>query len=252
MFTPLTTICPRVGTSSRNNNRRNVLLPAPECPVRNVIEPSSNCTETLRSASVPLSKRLVTSRNSIWLIGVVSRVAREQRVDEPLRFERPQVLGRLTDADEMHRQSAVVCNREQHPGLRRPVELRDDETGQTHRRVELFDLRKRVLSDAAVENQQNRMRRARVELRDHALDLREFFHQVRFRLQAARRIGDHDVHAARLTRAHRIEYHRRAVGTLCLRDRPECRFVRPSSSAARRRRHETYRPPREARPSLAP
>ena len=62
---PFTSTRPRVARSAHSTSFRNVLLPAPEWPLRNTIEPSPMASETPRSASAPFSKRLPTCWNSI-------------------------------------------------------------------------------------------------------------------------------------------------------------------------------------------
>jgi hypothetical protein len=48
---PLTRICPRVGSTSRDRQRINVDLPLPDSPMTTKISPSITSSDTLRTAS---------------------------------------------------------------------------------------------------------------------------------------------------------------------------------------------------------
>ena len=88
---------------------------------------------------------------------------------------------------------------------RRAVELRDDEPGDGHRCGEHLRLLHGVLADGAVEHEQRLVRRAGQPLGDDARDLLELRHQPFARVQAARRIDDEDVGAARDGRLDGVE-----------------------------------------------
>src|SRR5436309_84490 len=85
------------------------------------------CTGSASSGSRTL-QLLGTETNDGDGVLRVSR-AREQCVDERARVHRDEVLGLLTDAEELHRQAELVDDREDGTALRGPIQLRDDEAG---------------------------------------------------------------------------------------------------------------------------
>ena len=62
-----------------------------------------------------------------------SRCLAEQCVGEFFRAERLQILDLLADADEIHRNRTLPCDRGENTALRRAVEFGDDQAGEAER-----------------------------------------------------------------------------------------------------------------------
>src|SRR5580704_12879869 len=94
------------------------------------------------------------------------------------RGERRQIVDTLADADEMHRQSMLLRQRDQNAAARRAVEFRHHEAGDTRGTMKRLDLRQRILSHRGVQHQQHRMRSRYVDLFDDAHDFFKLVHQL--------------------------------------------------------------------------
>ena len=103
------------------------------------------------------------------------------------------------------------CNSGQHTAFGRAIELGDDQTGELQCLVKGFDLRQRILSGVAVDDQKDFMRRRAdaltAGLGDGAFDFFELFHQVQLRGQTAGGVHQHHIFAAGLTGTDRVEAH---------------------------------------------
>src|SRR5438445_4118249 len=78
-----------------------------------------------------------SAMKSVSLFQTLARSG-EQRFDEGVRIERPQVLDAFSDPDVAHRQLHLVADSDDDPALRRTVELGEHDSGDADARVELF------------------------------------------------------------------------------------------------------------------
>ena len=139
-------------------------------------------------------------------------------VSEGLGVERGQILDRLADADEVHRQAELAGQSHQNAALGGAVELGDHESGDAGDLAEGLDLRERVLADGGVQHQQRRVRRACVLLLQDANDLLELGHQLLLVLQPPGGIDQQNVGAFGFRAFQRLEGDAGRIGALCARD----------------------------------
>ena len=104
--------------------------------------------------------------------------------------------------------------------------------------MELHGLRQRVLSLVRIEYQQHFVRGRGVGARDHALDLLQFFHQVRLAVQPAGRVCDQYVAAAGFGRLHRVEGDCSRIRAGLLRDQVRAGALSPDGQLFDRRSAE--------------
>src|SRR3954470_21874080 len=121
-FCPLTITAPEVGRSIAGMSLRSVDLPAPERPVRNAISPASSAKLTFSRALLPPAKRLATAEKLT-----------NQRLREIARDERSQVVDVFADADEEQRHRSLGGDRAGRAALRRAIEFRQHQAGETER-----------------------------------------------------------------------------------------------------------------------
>ena len=169
---------------------------------------------------------------------------------------------RTTNSDALNTPKSSVCSPtpmkrignlqplrdgENHAALGGAVELGDDQAGHAQPLVEFLRLRDRILPDGSVEHQQHLVRCARVEAREHALDLLELLHEVSLRVQSAGRVGDQhiDVARARGLSASKITAAGSSPGLL--RDDGHVIARRPDLAIVRAPPRERYRRPRASR-----
>src|SRR5215472_10330355 len=181
----------------------------------------------MNSTSGPMSSASLSSGLSLRLPGadavmavssaptwdLSSRQTRDGR-GKISRRERREIVHTFADADEVHRQFVLGRDRDQDAAAGGAVELGHHETGDAGGPGEFVDLRERVLPDGGVEHQQDRMRRAGVQLLHHPHDLLELPHERRLVLQPAGGVDDQHVAALAARRLQRLERERGSVGTL--------------------------------------
>lgn len=114
----------------------------------------------------------------------------KQRLRELFGVEGLQVVRLLAEADEFDGQAEFLLDRHHHAAFARTVELGHDEAGERHGLVEFARLVQRVHAGAAVEHEQDFVRRPGQLLADDAMELEQFLHEVVLRVQAARRINE--------------------------------------------------------------
>src|SRR5690349_15879080 len=85
------------------------------------------------SPMLPRASRLRVRDLAVRVTAVDPRLLLDQRPGELLGIERPQVLERLADPDQLHGDAQLGGDREGHPTPRAPVELGEDRTGHLNR-----------------------------------------------------------------------------------------------------------------------
>src|SRR5687767_8003609 len=158
------------------------------------------------SSSVPAGPRVVS-------LGT----ARQHGIDERSRLERDEVVRLLPHAEVADRQLQLVDDREDGAAFRRPIELRDHEPGDRRGLGELARLDDRVLALRAIQHEEHLVRRALARPRGDSDHFAELFHQVPFRMQPARRVGDDDAVATSDGGVDRIEHDCRRVAVRAAR-----------------------------------
>src|SRR6478736_843102 len=112
---------------------------------------------------------------------------------EVLRVERLEVVEALADADGNYGKLKAFGDRDQDAAPRRAVELGHDQAGHAGDLLEDLHLVQRVLTRRRVEHEQDAVRRAVVDLLQHAHDLGELGHQVGLVLEPARGVDQEHV-----------------------------------------------------------
>src|SRR3954447_15680560 len=138
----------------------------------------------------------------------------QQRLGEVVGVERPQVLERLADPDQLDRDAELVGDRQRDPALGGPVELGQDDAGDVDRLPEQLRLAQAVLPRGGVHGHQRLVRRLGQLLGDDAADLGQLLHQVVLRVQAPGRVDDDHVGADLAAAGDRVEGDRARVGVL--------------------------------------
>ena len=86
-------------------------------------------------------------------------LSRNERPGEVARVERAEIVQPFSDADELHREAELVGDRDRDPALRRAVELRQGDAGDTDRLREEPRLLQPVLPGRRVDDEQRLVRR---------------------------------------------------------------------------------------------
>src|SRR3982750_1496524 len=162
--------------------------------IKSVRTTSAGLSRRSASAAAPVSARCVLYPSRAKIRSSESRFAgssstrRRVAGSRPLsdilcstvtkrRIERLQVRDLLTDPDIADGDLQLVADPDDDAALRRAVELREDESGDAERLVELSRLRDRVLPRRGVDDEEDLVRRAGMRLLERALDPLELIHQ---------------------------------------------------------------------------
>ena len=140
-----------------------------------------------------------------------------QSAGEFLSLEGLKIVDLFADPDEVDRKgraAAFLRESKKHAALRGAVKFCHDKTGQTDRLIKLTDLSEGILTVCAVNHENDFVRGARQGFFLRALDAGELFHEVRLRRQTACGIGEHDINAAGLGRAHGVKNDCRGISAL--------------------------------------
>src|SRR5215210_4764528 len=152
----------------------------------------------------------------------------DERGGEVVGIERAQVLERLADADQLHRDAELGGDRQRDAALRRAVELREHDAVDRHGLREHLRLAQAVLPCRGVDGQEGLVRRLWELLGDHAPYLRELGHQRVLGVQPPGGIDDDHVGAALAAALDRLEGDRARVRALWTGDDVAARALGPA------------------------
>src|SRR5580693_3338388 len=119
----------------------------------------------------------------------------EERFDELLRIEAPQVVHGFADAHVANRDPQLIRDSKNHSTLGRAVQLGEHNTGNRHRFSKDLRLRDRVLSAGRVDDQPGLVRCARGRLAERAADLLQLLHETGLGVEPSGGVGDRAVEA---------------------------------------------------------
>src|SRR3954471_6538840 len=145
---------------------------------------------------------------------VVSAVgaSHDDGVDEGLGVEGREVVGTLTEADELDRHTELALDRDDDAALGRAVELGQDDARHVDRLGEDLGLLQAVLPGRRVEDEEHLVDGAL--LLDDALDLAELVHEADLVVEASGGVDDDDVDLLLDARLDGVERHGSRVGAV--------------------------------------
>ena len=127
----------------------------------------------------------------------------------------------------MHRKLIFFRQRHENSSPRRAIEFSHYESRHARGLLKCLDLRKRVLADRCVQNQQDRMRRVDINLLDNAHNLLELQHQFGLVLQSPRGIDQQHIAVVGLCGFIRLEGKTCRIRTMRSRDDRRLRAFAP-------------------------
>ena len=138
----------------------------------------------------------------------------KQSLRELFGVERLQIIRLLAEADEFDGQAEFLLDRHHHAAFARAVELGHDEAGERDGFVEFARLVQRIHAGAAVEYEQDFVRRAGQLLPDDAVELVQLLHEVVFGVQSARSVNEEVISLARLRGSDSVVRHGCGICTI--------------------------------------